>query len=117
MGLKETFGISREYLRDAASRSHTVEVSSAEAEVVNRWSSLDVCLDMLMHPGMGSYSQRLERMTRGKVDDYRLFVVLYEDKNSAVMSNLERCLKYSPCGRAKLDALRLRSPRGSLSLA
>jgi hypothetical protein len=106
--LQKKLKLSKEYIGDAVNRSKSVIVSEEEAKIVNRWSKPDVLIDMIFDEDRGSYSQRLNEMIEGKVDDYKIFVTIYEDYNHSLPKNIYRYMLLSPCGRAKLDALEMR---------
>jgi hypothetical protein len=105
--LKDELGITDQYLREIILRSKDVTVSNAEASIVNKWTKIDVLIDMITNWNGRSYHERVQRMTYGKNDDYKLFVILQDDNR--LTQKAIKYMKYSPCGKAKLDALQYRS--------
>jgi len=102
-------GISREYLEDVIARSKSVDVSEKESAIVNRWTKPDVIIDMLTNWNRGTYSERLIKMLKGKIEDYKLFVVIYIDYENSLPQKIQAYMRYSPCGRAKMEALMIRA--------
>ena len=47
--------------------------------------------------------------SKGKIEDYKLFVVIYIDYENSLPQKIQAYMRYSPCGRAKMEALMIRA--------
>ncbi len=106
--LPKLLGLDKEYIREIARKARNIEVSEKEAELVNKYTTIDVLLSMLNPKKNNNFQDRIKQMKKGKVDDYKFFVALYEDNNNSLPIKVKNVLKYAPCGRAKIDALEYR---------
>jgi hypothetical protein len=109
--LPEILGLDRKHISEIKNKSINIDVSEKEAKIVNKYTTIDVVLGLLNFRNQESYKSRIERMSKGKVEDYKFFVALYEDNNNSLPHKVENYIRHSPCGKAKMQALEYRFSR------
>ena len=105
--IKVEHTITEEDLDACVRKSRDIQVSDEEAGIVNSLTTIDVYLHQALK-GKSTVQEKKERMWEKRVHDYRLFVAMEKHYGGSLPTKVWMLLSTSPCGIAKLYALRKR---------
>ena len=98
------FTLESSYIQSLREKAKNIPISEQEAAIVNKYTSIDA-----FFVGKGNYKERKEKMWLGKVKDYKFFVALLYEESGQLPKNVRQYMEFSPCGQAKLQALKYRA--------
>jgi hypothetical protein len=102
-------GLSKKYVCEIVQKAKSLDISEKEAKIVNKYAAIDTIVFTAFDKNFTkSYKSRLEQVRQANVRNYKLFVAIYKDHNNSFPPHIDKFLRDSLCGRAKIAALEYR---------